>query len=656
MADQSTLLSTINNIKQCSLNLASWSRAKFGSLTTEIKTTHQRIVAIHIAQDQSNDNEELKVMERKLNDFLYKEEVFWKQRSRELWLQAGDQNTKNFHQRAKKKNKINSIKGLLNEENEWIQDEDGVNKIIQKFYQSLFTSSSPNVEKIEELLGAVNPIVTEEMNRKLEKDFSMKEVKNSVFSIAADKSPGPDGMNAMFYQHFWDIVGMLVSKAVLDCLNGEADLVSINGTLVTLISKVNEPRKNDAKDWFVRAMGEEDYELCDISEMINFNKSILFFSPNTTEDIRSIFVDDLNMQTTEVIETYLRLPMMGIPEGQCQEFEKLMARYWWGSVESKQKIHWKAWKDINVPKSEDSKEGSCPLTWRGICWGKELLKKGLRKRIGNGQDTNAFNDPWLPRPPSFLPITKYVNDNLKVSELIQLPGMWNNGLIQQIYLSLDAQLISIIPLSPLDHTDLWMWHYSMNGNYSVRSGYNLALNANTTSHSSSDTLSSWWRMFWEIRIPRKILIFGWRGFQEILSTTKGLLRRHITNHSNFPVCGFGEDSNAHAVFWCPFAQEVWESFEYPFMRGGKDDISFKEVLFYASDLLEKEMFERMLIIAWGIWTERNKKTHGQQQRSAQQIKIWLTMYYEEIRNVNVPERKMLLKEDLTQEEQVEAGL
>lgn len=210
-----------------------------------------------------------------------------------------------------------------------------------------------------------------------------------------------------------------------------------------------------------------------------------------------------------------------IPEEKCQEFEKLMARYQWGSLQSEQKIHWKAWKDISVPKSEgglgfrkfsqynqallakqalrilqnpnslvsqilqakyfinsgflDAKEGNCPsLTWRSICWGKDLLNWGLRKRIGNGQNINAIRDPWIPRPPSFPPITKGLNDNMKVSELLQQPGKWNKGLIQQCFLNPDSQLILTIPLSSFDHTDAWLWHYSKNGIYSVRSGYNLA--------------------------------------------------------------------------------------------------------------------------------------------------------------------------------------
>lgn len=137
-----------------------------------------------------------------------------------------------------------------------------------------------------------------------------------------------------------------------------------------------------------------------------------------------------------------------IPEGQCQKIEKLMVRYWWGSSQAKRKIHWKTWVSLTRPKSEggfgfrnfvlynqallanqawrllanptsllsqvlqaryftnssflEAREGSCPLmTWRSICWGKKLLIQGLRKRIGNGQSTKAFKDPWLPRPHPF---------------------------------------------------------------------------------------------------------------------------------------------------------------------------------------------------------------------------------------------------------------
>lgn len=105
--NQSALLSMINNIEQCTTSLKSWHQSRFGSLAKDIKETHQQIIHLHDVQDKLDNIGDLRAMEHKLNDLLSKEEIFWKQRSRISWLEAGDQNTKFFHQR----NKVNTIKG-----------------------------------------------------------------------------------------------------------------------------------------------------------------------------------------------------------------------------------------------------------------------------------------------------------------------------------------------------------------------------------------------------------------------------------------------------------------------------------------------------------------------------------------------------------------
>lgn len=132
--------------------------------------------------------------------------------------------------------------GLLNEKNEWVSNQEKLGGIFQRFYENMFTSSVAEVEKIDELLTTVHPLITEKMTRSLEKGFTIEEIRKIVFSITANKSPGPDGMNVLFYQQHWDIVGPLISEAVLDCLNEKAELYEKNSTLVTLIPKVKEPR------------------------------------------------------------------------------------------------------------------------------------------------------------------------------------------------------------------------------------------------------------------------------------------------------------------------------------------------------------------------------------------------------------------------------
>lgn len=60
----------------------------------------------------------------------------------------------------------------------------------------------------------------------------------------------------------------------------------------------------------------------------------------------------------------------------------------------------------------------------------------------------------------------------------------------------------------------------------------------------------------------------------------------------------------------------------------------------------------MLITTWGLWTERNKLTHNQQQRTPHQIKIWLSMYYKEIKSSYEP-KWVLTRREISWEYQIE---
>lgn len=54
------------------------------------------------------------------------------------------------------------------------------------------------------------------------------------------KSPGPDGMHAIFYQHFWHVIGDDVTKFVNSILHGSILASYINNTNITLIPKVKK--------------------------------------------------------------------------------------------------------------------------------------------------------------------------------------------------------------------------------------------------------------------------------------------------------------------------------------------------------------------------------------------------------------------------------
>lgn len=63
------------------------------------------------------------------------------------------------------------------------------------------------------------------------------------------------------------------------------------------------------------------------------------------------------------------------------------------------------------------------FVWRSLMWGGELCIKGMCWRVGDGQNINIANDPWIPSLPHFKcnPVV-FGNSNMKVASLISYSG------------------------------------------------------------------------------------------------------------------------------------------------------------------------------------------------------------------------------------------
>ena len=109
------------------------------------------------------------------------------------------------------------------------------------YFDNLFCAST--CDQMEECLNVVPRKVTLDMQDTLSSEFSAEEVKIALFQMGPTKAPGPDGMNALFYQKFWHVVGDTVVDAVLDFLNNGHMLPDINHTYIVLIPKVKNLEK-----------------------------------------------------------------------------------------------------------------------------------------------------------------------------------------------------------------------------------------------------------------------------------------------------------------------------------------------------------------------------------------------------------------------------
>ena len=109
------------------------------------------------------------------------------------------------------------------------------------YFSELFTTSSPT--KAVEVANTVQRCIMEEMNEQLTKEFQKEEIVQAISQMHPTKAPGPDGMSALFYQKYWDIIGDDVCSIILNTLNADASLADPNKTNIVLIPKTNRPTK-----------------------------------------------------------------------------------------------------------------------------------------------------------------------------------------------------------------------------------------------------------------------------------------------------------------------------------------------------------------------------------------------------------------------------
>lgn len=79
------------------------------------------------------------------------------------------------------------------------------------------------------------------MNKVLAEAFEQEEVVMALKQMHPRKAPGPDGMAALFFLNYWDIIGPAVSGAMIEALNTGTIPNQLNHTFITLIPKKKRP-------------------------------------------------------------------------------------------------------------------------------------------------------------------------------------------------------------------------------------------------------------------------------------------------------------------------------------------------------------------------------------------------------------------------------
>ena len=87
--------------------------------------------------------------------------------------------------------------------------------------------------------------------------------------------------------------------------------------------------------------------------------------------------------------------------------------------------------------------------------------------------------------------------------------------------------------------DSIIWSYYNNGNFSVKSAYRVVRRIQGEDMAGSSTSSAYtkiWKVLWNLKIPNKMKVFGWRAYANIFPTRVNLVRRRVLTDDKCPLC------------------------------------------------------------------------------------------------------------------------
>jgi hypothetical protein len=96
--------------------------------------------------------------------------------------------------------------------------------------------------------------------------------------------------------------------------------------------------------------------------------------------------------------------------------------------------------------------------WNAILFGREALKRGLIKRVGDGTSIRVWDDPWIPNHIRKWPLVRSPDAQVNlVHELIdEDSASWDMEKIEENFEPVDAAAIRCIPIGRFAE-DIWAW-------------------------------------------------------------------------------------------------------------------------------------------------------------------------------------------------------
>lgn len=233
-----------NKLAKLRRRLREFNQNTFGDIEVRFRKANQEVINAQTMLQSNPDDMNLLTREKDaLSNYATASlayEKFLHQKSKITWLRLGDDGTGYFHASLKGREAQNRILSFL-DNGPLLDDFEKVRMHFLNHFKSFMGTESPANGAIDMKFVTQGPVLDSDKQLRLIKPFSAKEIKETLFSIDSNKSPGLDGFGAGFFKSSWDIVGKEVVQAVNEFFTTHSLPKNLSTTVLVLIPKVSSP-------------------------------------------------------------------------------------------------------------------------------------------------------------------------------------------------------------------------------------------------------------------------------------------------------------------------------------------------------------------------------------------------------------------------------
>ncbi|KAF7825258.1 putative RNA-directed DNA polymerase [Senna tora] len=293
----------------------------------------------------------------------------------------------------------------------------------------------------------------------------------------------------------------------------------------------------------------------------------------------------------------------------------------------------------------DATSGYRPsATWRSLVAGKEVLKKGLRRSIGNGRKIGVWRDPWVPSEvPMILPRPNNIEiENEKVHELLTEDGIgWDDGKLAARFKEEVCTRIKSVPPDVEQGEDRWIWEMDSKGVYSVKTGYRCVMTGvwrqiDLGLDIDEGATMRFWKRLWKLPITSKYKVFLWRSCLGIIPTVEALEHRGMNINEQCDMCNNEPEGVFHALVDCPELQILWVMAKYDYSSRVYHTNILEWLVVEAVEWSEEQLAS-LAVAIYLVWERRNTKKFASEVICAEELWQRVERVMEELQTVTFTE-------------------